>query len=177
MWPRSASLTGPSDRTPGFGYRSGSGPDLCLGQPDGVGSVAAMSSRPTRPARWASLGGLLFLALMAAGLFAMHGLQPSASPMDMPGVPLVASADMHAADTGHAGGHSSQHHSPGHEHPGGQMCLGLLVIAALFLLSAVLIRRAAWRSGLRRPAGPAHEHRGRPPRPPPSIYRLSVLRL
>jgi hypothetical protein len=116
------------------------------------------------------------MAFLTAGLFAMHGLQPSASPLDMPGVPLVASADMHAADAGHPGGHPSQDHSPGHRHPGGQMCLALLVIATLFLLSAVLIRRTAWRFAVRRPAGPAHEHKGRPP-PPPSIYRLSVLRL
>jgi hypothetical protein len=119
------------------------------------------------------------MAFLTAGLFAMHGLQPSASPLDMPGVPLVASVDMHAADAGHAGGHPAQHHSPEspeHRHPGGQMCLGLLVIATLFLLSAVLIRRTARRSAVRHPAGPAHEHKGRPP-PPPSIYRLSVLRL
>jgi hypothetical protein len=135
-----------------------------------------MSSRPARPARWASLGGLLLLALVTAGLFAMHGLQPSASPMDMPGVPLVASAEMHAADAGHSAGHPSQDHSRGHQHPGGQMCLALLAIATLFLLSAVLIPRTAWRAAVRRPAGPAHEHKGRPP-PTPSIYRLSVLRL
>jgi Family of unknown function (DUF6153) len=136
----------------------------------------AMSSRPTRPARWASLSGLLLLAFVTAGLLAMHGLQPSSSPTDMPGIPLVAAADMHATDAGHAGVRPSQHRSPAHQHPGGQMCLALLVIAALFLLSAILIGRAAWRCALRRPAGPAHEHKGRPP-PPPSIYRLSVLRL
>lgn len=136
----------------------------------------SMSIRPTRPARWASLGGLLLIAFLTAGLLAMHGLQPSASPTDMPGVPLVTSAHMHAPTNGRTGGHPSDHHSPGHQHPGGQVCLALLAIAILFLLSAVLIRRAAWHSGLRRPAGPAHEHAGRSP-PPPSIYRLSVLRL
>lgn len=135
-----------------------------------------MSSGPMRTARRASLGGLLLVAFLTAGLFAMHGLQPSASPMDMPGVPLVASADMHAADAGHAGGHPSQHHSPEHQHAGGQMCLALLVLAALFLLAAAPIRRMTWRSAVRRPAGPVHEHKGRPP-PIPSIYQLSVLRL
>jgi hypothetical protein len=45
----------------------------------------------------------------------------------------------------------------------------------VFLLSVTLIPRTDRRAAVRRPAGPAYEHRGRPP-PAPSIYRLSVLR-
>lgn len=134
-----------------------------------------MGGRPVRPARWVSLGGLLLLALVTAGLFAMHGLQPAAGPMDTPGVPMAASVEVHTVDAGHAGGRPSQDHPRGHQHPGGQMCLALLVIATLFLLSAALIPRTAWRAAVRRPADPAYEHKGRPP-PTPSIYQLSVLR-
>jgi hypothetical protein len=142
------------------------------------------SSPPTRSSPRASLSGLLLLAFVVAGLFTMHGIQASTSPNDMPGISVMAGGHTRAMHTS-AAGRPTDHcptpdcparHSPGHRHPGGQMCLALLVMAAMFVLAVVLIRRTARRLTMYGPAGPASEHRGRPP-PTPSIFHLSVLRL
>lgn len=51
----------------------------------------------SRNAFWASPCRLLFLGLLVAGLFAMHGLQSTGTPLDVHGVPLMAAP---AAGTG-----------------------------------------------------------------------------
>jgi hypothetical protein len=130
--------------------------------------------RPSRNAPW-SVSGALLLMLVIAGLLLMHGVQSSAGPTDIRGVPLVSSSQMHqpATGEGRSGGHSCDCND--HQHPGGQMCLALLVLGALFLLATLLIRCRRERTTTRRPAGRGHAHPGRPP-PAPSIFQLSVLR-
>ncbi|MFL6053019.1 MAG: DUF6153 family protein [Actinoallomurus sp.] len=111
------------------------------------------------------------------GLFAMHGLQAESSPADThPAATVVAMSGMSHTDakTGHPT--TPSHHPPGHEHPGGQMCLAMLVMAVLLVLSAVFVGR---REGSVAPSGPAgrgHDQQGRAP-PPLSVFQLSVLRL
>jgi hypothetical protein len=118
--------------------------------------------------------GLLLLMSVIAGLMLMHGVQASAGPTDIRGIPLVSSsADAHPSMT--SMGHSCGHGCDDHQHPGGQMCLALLVLGALFLVAALLIRCRRERTAARRPATPGHRHPGRPP-PTPSIFQLSVLR-
>jgi hypothetical protein len=140
-----------------------------------------MSSTPsTRSRSRASLRGLLLLAFVVAGLFAMHGIQAATSPSDVPGLPVMAAGPAHVASTGEAGRCSTpacpaHHRTPGHRHPGGQMCLALLVLAALFVLAVVVIHRTVARPGTCGLAGSAGGHPGRPP-PTPSIFQLSVLR-
>jgi hypothetical protein len=132
------------------------------------------SRRPSRAAPWAS-PGVLLLMFVIAGLLLMHGVQSSTGPTDIRGVPLVSAADTHAAHQGHMGGHPCDDCS-GHRHPGGQMCLALLVIGALILFTAMLVHRRPERSAARRPGEGAYRHRGRAP-PRPSIFQLAVLRL
>jgi hypothetical protein len=140
-----------------------------------------MSSGPsTRCAPRVSLSGLLLLAFVVAGLFTMHGIQASSSPNDMPGLPVMAAGHVQATHTGAAYPHCPPpdrpaHHIPGHRHPGGQMCMALLVMVAMFVLTVTFVGRTAGRSTMCGPAGPACEQRGRPP-PRPSIFHLSVLR-
>lgn len=136
--------------------------------------IVMKSRRPSRTAPWAS-PGVLFLMFVIAGLLLMHGVQASASPTDIRGVPMVSAAGMHGAHEGHMGGQPCDHCS-GHQHPGGQMCLALLVIGALFLFTVMLIHRRPGRSASRRPGEGAYRHRGRAP-PRPSIFQLAVLRL
>jgi Family of unknown function (DUF6153) len=130
---------------------------------------------PSRSLRWAA-PSLLVLMFVMAGLMLMHGVQASASPTDTRGVPLVSSSDTHQTTMhkGHPGGHSC--HCNDHQHPGGQMCLALLVLGALAMFTVLLMRRRLARTTARRPATPGHGHPGRPP-PGPSIFQLSVLRL
>lgn len=119
---------------------------------------------------------MLFLLSVIAGLLLMHGVQSSASPTDIRGVPLMSSPTMHmSAEHGrHAVGHSCQ--CDGHQHPGGQMCLALLALGTLLLFSALLIRSRPCRTTPLSPVSPGHGHPGRPP-PARSIFQLSVLRL
>jgi Family of unknown function (DUF6153) len=114
---------------------------------------------------------MLLLMSVIAGLLLMHGVQATASPTDIRGVPLVASSDMHGATT-RPGGHPC--HCDDHQHPGGQMCLALLVLGALFLFTALFAGRPE-RTKPHLPAERGHGHPGRPP-PAPSIFQLSVLR-
>ncbi|MCO5990270.1 DUF6153 family protein [Actinoallomurus spadix] len=137
-----------------------------------------------------SPGALLLLTLTVLGLFAMHGLQATASPADThpAALSLVMPADTHPADVSlampamgrseTAAGHhgpTPSHDSPGHRHPGGGMCLALLVMATLLILSAVFVRRRRRWAPVGRPAGRGKDRLGRAP-PPPSIFQLSVLR-
>lgn len=116
---------------------------------------------------------MLLMLFVVVGLLFMHGVQASASPTDMGGVPLMSSAAMQMSG-GHAVGHSCQ--CDGHQHPGGQMCLALLALGSLLLFGALLVRSALGRTTPPSPVTPGHGHSGRPP-PAPSIFQLSVLRL
>jgi hypothetical protein len=142
--------------------------------------VEEMSSRQRRSrAPVASPGGLLLLALTMFGLFAMHGLQATASPVDIhPAAIAVAMPGMShtSAETRHHMTMPPGHHSPGHKHPGGQVCLALLVMAALLALSATLIGRSRRPVAASGPTRRVRDHQGRAP-PPPSVFQLSVLRL
>jgi Family of unknown function (DUF6153) len=119
---------------------------------------------------------MLLLLFVTAGLLLMHGVQSSASPTDIRGVPLMSSAPIHmsAEHGGHAVGHSCQ--CDGHQHPGGQMCLALLALGSLLLFGALLIQSVLGRTSPPSPRTPRDGHFGRPP-PTPSIFQLSVLRL
>lgn len=119
---------------------------------------------------------MLLLLSVIAGLLLMHGVQSSASPTDIRGVPLMSSMTTHmpAGHGGHAVGHSCQ--CDGHQHPGGQMCLALLALGSLLLFGALLVRSVRGRTTLPGPGTPGYGRSGRPP-PAPSILRLSVLRL
>ncbi|MCO5968469.1 DUF6153 family protein [Actinoallomurus soli] len=147
--------------------------------PNGLGSGHHRAGAPAP-----SPGGLLLLALTLLGLFAMHGLQATTGPTDTHASAIVAmsgmadtDAGMHHADAG-AGRHrvSPPSHVPaGHRHPGGQMCLGLLVMATLLLLAAAFAGRRDVADGTIRPIGRGRDSLGRAP-PRPSIFRLCVLR-
>lgn len=126
-----------------------------------------------------SPGSLLLMALTMLGLFAMHGLQATASPVDLrPSAITVAMPGMSdvSAEAGHHAVAPPSHHSPRHQHPGGHVCLALLVMAALLILSAVSAGHAGRLFAAGGLAGKGREHQGRAP-PPPSIFQLSVLRL
>jgi hypothetical protein len=139
-----------------------------------IGSVVVNGRQLSRRAPGAA--GMLLLLSAIAGLLLMHGVQSSASPTDIRGVPLMPAAMTHmpAEHGGHAVGHSCQ--CDGHQHPGGQMCLALLALGSLLLFSALLIRSMYGLTTPPSPAIPVAEHSGRPP-PTPSIFQLSVLRL
>ncbi|MCO6006142.1 DUF6153 family protein [Actinoallomurus purpureus] len=139
-----------------------------------------MSSRQRRPHALAvSPGHLLLLALTMLGLFAMHGLQATASPVEMrPATVAVVMPGMGhtSAETGHDMSVPPSHDAPGHKHPGGQICLALLVVAALLILYAVFVGRSRRPVATVSPAGLGSGSRGRAP-PGPSVFQLSVLRL
>lgn len=119
---------------------------------------------------------MLLLLSAITGLLFMHGVQSSANPTDVRGVPLMTAMTTHEHGA-HAARHSCESDEcDGHRHPAGQMCLALLVLGFLLLVTALLVRAGLGRttppgSGVRGP-----EHRCRPP-PRPSIFQLSVLRL
>jgi hypothetical protein len=136
--------------------------------------IVASGRDRSRNTPWA-LPGLLLLLSVIAGLMLMHGVQASAAPTDIRGIPLVSSSSDAHQSMAHKG-HSCGHGCDDNQHPGGQMCLALLVLGALFLVASLLIRRQRKRTTTRRPATPRHMHPGRPP-PIPSIFQLSVLRL
>ncbi|MGI8333868.1 DUF6153 family protein [Actinomadura scrupuli] len=143
-----------------------------------------------------ALGGLL-LGMLFAGLLAMHGLQAS-TPIDMAGIPVAGmntTGMHHPAGTGSAattrttgtgstgaaqGDH--EHHAPApsgpapdHQHPGGQICLALLIMGfVLALLAQRIVGRRERPSSLVRRTARLLVRCGRPP---PSIYQLAVLRL
>ncbi|WP_433173711.1 DUF6153 family protein [Actinoallomurus sp. CA-150999] len=126
-----------------------------------------------------SPGRLLLMALTMLGLFAMHGLQATASPAEThPTAVAVAMPGMNhtSAETGHHMTVPPAHHPSGHQHPGGQVCLALLVMAALLLLAAAFVGRSRRPAATVGSAGRGYGHQGRAP-PRPSIFQLSVLRL
>ncbi|GAA4604901.1 hypothetical protein GCM10023195_16830 [Actinoallomurus liliacearum] len=139
----------------------------------------SLSGRPHRSGVPAP-GGLLLLALTLFGLFAMHGLQATAGPTDTHAAAVVMTmpgADHPDAETGHHHASAPSHAPSGrHDHPGGQMCLALLVLATLLVLAAAFVGRRDASGAPGRPHGRGHESQGRAP-PRPSIFQLSVLRL
>ena len=102
------------------------------------------------------MGMLLWLCLFV-GLLLMHGVQSSASPTDTHGIPLVSSTTMQmpVQFSGHTAGPACP--CDGHQHPGGQMCLALLVLGALLLFSALFIRSVPGRITPRPSAADAAE--------------------
>ncbi|MBC6460167.1 hypothetical protein [Actinomadura sp. HBU206391] len=75
----------------------------------------------------------LLLPAPLTGLLAMHGLQASASPSDISGIPAnlmntMAAADRHADHQPQTTENDQPQHPPAHKHPGGQVCLGLLIL-------------------------------------------------
>ncbi|MEV5703982.1 DUF6153 family protein [Actinoallomurus sp. NPDC052274] len=125
-------------------------------------------------------GGLLLLALTLLGLFAMHGLQATAGPTDTHASAVLmamSGTDHPEAEAGHHPASAPSHAPSGrHDHPGGQMCLALLVLATLLILAAAFVGRRDASGAPGRPLGRGHEAQGRAP-PRPSIFQLSVLRL
>jgi hypothetical protein len=141
-----------------------------------------MSIRWSSRVAWCGpLAWLLFFLALLTGLLAMHGLQASAGPTDTSGIPADLTGGVVAMD-GHSGHEPDStrsdpsHPAPSHKHHGGQVCLGLLVLASLLgLLSPVRWRRCRLRSVATGPSLPSSPDRGG--RPPPSLFALSVLRL
>jgi uncharacterized protein DUF6153 len=133
-----------------------------------------------RPHRYGALppGGLLLLALTLFGLFAMHGLQATAGPTDTPATAVVmVMPGTGNAETVHHPASSPSHDRSGHHgHPGGQMCLALLVLATLLVLTAAFVGHRDVSGVPGRSFGRGRGSPGRAP-PRPSIFRLSVLRL
>ncbi|MFI0367528.1 DUF6153 family protein [Actinomadura sp. 1N219] len=124
---------------------------------------------------------LPFGLLVLLCVLAMHGFQASPSPREMAGVPLAGMSAAHdatppASNAAHRpsdGDHSGGRHQ---DHPGGQVCLAMLVMISFLGAIVALL--------LREPATAARRLLirvrillvGRPP-PRPSLHRLSVLRL
>jgi hypothetical protein len=123
---------------------------------------------------------LLGLGLLA-GLFMMHGVTASPSPvhvsapLSMPAAHPPPQATLHAAGDHH--GTAGPVHDAGHPAgcSAGTVCFALLTVA--LLLFAVAARPVALLP-LRAARGRAAPPRRGPPRArPPDVYRLSVLRL
>jgi len=127
------------------------------------------------PQRFARTQRLLLLASVLVGLFLMHGVQATPSPMHATGAMVGAAPDDHSvgsdvmsASPQCPGGHC------GDTHPGGEICFALLVLAGLILLTAAGSgSRLYGMAGRQLPL----MRRGPPRARPPSVYQLSVLRL
>ncbi|GGK74478.1 hypothetical protein Sme01_33980 [Sphaerisporangium melleum] len=79
----------------------------------------------------------ILLCALVAGLFAMHGLQPTPGPAEMPVVwtMRVVQDGMPSYAPGASDAHDRQ--MPAHDgHGGGEVCLGLLLMVALTFLVA-----------------------------------------
>ncbi|MQA93225.1 MAG: hypothetical protein GEV11_00800 [Streptosporangiales bacterium] len=124
------------------------------------------------------LGGYL---LLLAGLFAMHGLQatPSPSPLAAAVHAAVAEPVGHDATPSVAlAAHLSGDHQgfPHGDHPGGMICLAMLLLAGLVFGAAAMLGRT-------RPAiaaltcGSVRTVRRTPRAPPPVFIRLCVQRV
>jgi hypothetical protein len=138
------------------------------------------------------MGGLLLLTAVFTGLLAMHGVQSTPAPSvasGLPGFHMSHADPMPAGSAGSAGSVRGPHAAdasmaaaddpagglPTHQHPGGQVCLGLLVAAGLLML---LVGALARRPGITGRAPSRRLWRVSAVRPPPpSIFRLAVLRL
>jgi hypothetical protein len=112
------------------------------------------------------------LLLLFSGLMAMHGLQASPGPMEMPATPLAG-----ITETAHhhvvIGDPPGDHHP---DHPSGQMCLGMLLISLLAALLFGLFRLMRTPVAVRRSVRTLVSRSGRSP-PGPSLHQLTVLRL
>lgn len=118
-----------------------------------------------------SLAGLMLLCLIVAGLFTMHGVQPTPGPTQMPSVILAGVGE--AGMPPNAGGsHDAQMPSHG-GHDGGEVCLALLAASTLLLLVAM----ASWTAFASR-AEPSHRFvpRSAPMARGPTLALLCVLR-
>ncbi|MFC0554484.1 DUF6153 family protein [Planotetraspora thailandica] len=124
-----------------------------------------------------SLGGLLMLAAVVCGLFAMHGLQPSPGPVAAPSVFADLGHD-HALPMPMSPGaqHDGGSPAPHDGHGGGQVCLAFLLAGAVLLLMTAASGHR-WEQPAVRSRGQALRHpvlmrpRG------PTLAQLSVLRL
>jgi Family of unknown function (DUF6153) len=138
-------------------------------------------ARPPRPPRPRRLPLLSFGLLLLFGVLAMHGMQVSRDPSEMTGLPLASAVAVHDAAPSQS---MALHHAPGtdqpsdhhQDHPGGQVCLAILVMLFLIGLVIARFRRAALAAVARALAGTHVPPVGRPPSRP-SLHRLSVLRL
>lgn len=129
--------------------------------------------------RLASWGGLLLLAAVLFGLFAMHGLQPSPGPVAAPSVLTLQAGHAGSPDTAMPLDmrHDSGPSTPYDGHGGGQVCLAFLLAGAVLLL--LLVMMAANRcvpAPIRfvipaLPRGPTARPRG------PSLAQLCVIRV
>ncbi|WP_420813737.1 DUF6153 family protein [Microbispora catharanthi] len=131
--------------------------------------------------RLAPWSGLLLLAAVLCGLFAMHGLQPSPGPLSAPSILTLHTAHTGdsgmptaATDTRHDGGQSFPHDG----HSGSQVCLAFLLAGSVLLLlfvTAAMSRFVALpaRLLLQRsiPHGPTVRPRG------PTLAQLCVIRV
>ncbi|REE99969.1 hypothetical protein DFJ69_5488 [Thermomonospora umbrina] len=127
-------------------------------------------------------GGLLLGLALVFCVLGMHGLQASASPVDRIAPPFPAVIAGHTTGDPATTRHSQQHGTdepaePHQDHPGGEVCLAMLVIVGLAALLPVMRRvrtlvtvRARTRTTTGGSAG------GRSP-PAPTLFRLVVLRL
>lgn len=132
---------------------------------------------------------LLVLASVFVGLFIMHGLQATPSPVQASGAVVTSMAAAHTTPVHHCmvdgmtsgavntwwmPSHGSGDH-PDHAHPGGAVCFALLVLGGLILLlfgsrSRLCVTRSLVRTVLLIRRGPPRAR-------PPNVYQLSVLRL
>ncbi|MBP2706139.1 hypothetical protein JOL79_20220 [Microbispora sp. RL4-1S] len=127
----------------------------------------------------APLSGLLLLAAVLCGLFAMHGVQPSPGPVAAPSVltvdpgHAVGAAMPMASGDGHGDGRSLPHDG----HGGGQVCLALLLAGSALLLLLV-VTAAGFAVPSARPFLRAFLPRGPTARPRgPTLARLCVIRV
>jgi hypothetical protein len=121
--------------------------------------------------------------VLLVGLFVMHGVTASPSPVHASAPLMMASMSRaaHAAPMEGMGRHVAMT-APGGDHGGhgidcvaGAICFALLVMV---LLLALALRRPMSLLPVRTGSGWLTARRRGPPRPrPPSVYQLSVLRL
>ncbi|MCP2336900.1 DUF6153 family protein [Actinomadura rupiterrae] len=118
----------------------------------------------------------LLLGALLAGLFLMHGVSASPSPIHFSDPVQVASA--HHMPDGMPGPSVSAHAAMAHDMGGclgGTVCLALLVFG---VLAVALAGRSVALLPARPPSGEAWTRRRGPPSArPPDLHRLCVLRL
>ncbi|MBA9002805.1 hypothetical protein [Thermomonospora cellulosilytica] len=120
--------------------------------------------------------------LLLCCALSMHGLQVSANPLDLSGLPISAMSAGHGSPAFEEAGLSrpsdpDRPGAPHSDHPGGEVCLGLLAMVGFAVVLWFLFRR--YRS-LSLPgkgkdwASPVAQGRSPPAR---TVYELAVLRL
>ncbi|WP_372500360.1 DUF6153 family protein [Sphaerisporangium perillae] len=122
-----------------------------------------------------AIAGPILLCAVVAGLFAMHGVQPTPGPTEMAGV-----LTMHVSQKGMPSdvpvGDDHDRQMPAHDgHGGGEVCLALLLIAALAFLAG---RALGTSPGIDPPVLGGLVPRARPRVLPrgPTLAQLCVLR-